>query len=202
MAEHAARFAGDVALHKAFERRAAIRPGAQRGNACRARRRRPRRRSGAACGRGVSAHTRTSLPSGPLGTGGRAMRAGRLGTLAHGLRHLRRAPDLAALRAARSPDELARLALVPAARNLGIAIGFLPAELRAEAAAALLACRVLDAYEDLLDRRPAVEAVPSATAKPSTWHWPSASMTSERCSQHCPTPVGNGSATCWSTSVA
>ena len=90
------------------------------------------------------------------------MRAGRLGTLAHGLRHLRRAPDLAALRAARSPDELARLALVPAARNLGIAIGFLPAELRAEAIAALLACRVLDAYEDLLDRPSAVEAVLAA----------------------------------------
>jgi hypothetical protein len=90
------------------------------------------------------------------------MTAGRLGTLAHGLRHLRRAPDLAALRAARSPDELARLALVPAARNLGIAIGFLPAEQRAEAIAALLACRVLDAYEDLLDRPSAVEAVLAA----------------------------------------
>ena len=31
------------------------------------------------------------------------MSGGRLGTLAHGLRYLRRAPDLAALRAARSP---------------------------------------------------------------------------------------------------
>ena len=54
------------------------------------------------------------------------MSGGRLGTMAHGLRHLRRAPDLAALRAARSQDELARLALVPAARNLGIAAGFCP----------------------------------------------------------------------------
>ena len=44
---------------------------------------------------------------------------------------------------------LARLALVPAARNLGVAISFLPADLRSEATAALLACRVLDAYEDL-----------------------------------------------------
>jgi hypothetical protein len=90
------------------------------------------------------------------------MRTGRLGTLARGLRQLRRAPDLAALRSARSPEELARLALVPAARNLGIAIGFLPAELKAEATAALLACRVLDAYEDLPDRLSAAEAVLAA----------------------------------------
>ena len=90
------------------------------------------------------------------------MSRGQLGALAHGLRHLRRAPDLAALRAAQSPDELARLALVPAARNLGIAIGFLPADLRAEATAALLACRVLDAYEDLSDRPLAGAAVLTA----------------------------------------
>ena len=82
--------------------------------------------------------------------------------LAHGLRHLRKAPDLSAMRAARSPDELARLALIPAARNLGIAIGFLPADLRAEATAALLACRVLDAYEDLGDRPLASSAVLAA----------------------------------------
>jgi hypothetical protein len=86
----------------------------------------------------------------------------RLGTLAHGLRQLRRAPDVAALRAARSPDELARLALVPAARNLGLAAGFLPADLRAEASAALLGCRVLDAYEDLTDRPLASRAVLTA----------------------------------------
>ena len=90
------------------------------------------------------------------------MSVGRLGTLAHGLRYLRRATDLAALRAARSPDELARLALIPAARNLGIAAGFLPADLRAEATAALLACRVLDAYEDLIDRPLASGAVLTA----------------------------------------
>lgn len=82
--------------------------------------------------------------------------------LAHGLRHLREAPDVLALRAARSPDELARLALIPAARNLGVAIGFLPAELRVEATAALLACRVLDAYEDLSDRPLASAAVLAA----------------------------------------
>jgi hypothetical protein len=90
------------------------------------------------------------------------MSEGRLATLAHGLRHLRRAPDLAALRAARSPDELARLALIPSARNLGIAAGFLPADIRAEATAALLACRVLDAYEDLIDRPLASGAVLTA----------------------------------------
>ena len=90
------------------------------------------------------------------------MSGGRLGTLADGLRHLRRTPDLAAMRAARSPDELARLALVPAARNLGIAAGFLPADLRTEATAALLACRVLDAYEDLSDRPLAAGAVVTA----------------------------------------
>jgi hypothetical protein len=90
------------------------------------------------------------------------MSGGRLGILADGLWHLRRTPDLAALRAARSPDELARLALMPAARNLGIAAGFLPADLRAEATAALLACRVLDAYEDLSDRPLAGGAVLTA----------------------------------------
>src|SRR5215475_11180110 len=90
------------------------------------------------------------------------MIGGQLGALARGLRDLRRAPDLNALRAARSPDELARLALVPAARNLSIAVGFLPADLRAEATAALLACRVLDAYEDLSDRPLAGAAVLTA----------------------------------------
>jgi hypothetical protein len=92
------------------------------------------------------------------------MRRARLGTLADGLRFLHREPDLAAMRAARSPDELARLALVPAARNLGIAAGFLPADLRAEATAALLACRVLDAYEDLSDRPVAAGAVMAVMA--------------------------------------
>lgn len=53
------------------------------------------------------------------------------------------------MRLVRSPDELARMALRPAARNLGIATGFLPADLRAEATAAFMACRVLDAYESL-----------------------------------------------------
>ncbi|ETW21675.1 hypothetical protein [Mycobacterium gastri] len=83
----------------------------------------------------------------------------RIGDLAYGLRQLRRAPDLTAMRAAESPDRLARLALVPAARNLGIAIGLLPAHLRDEATAALLACRVLDAYEDLMDPQLAGNAV-------------------------------------------
>jgi hypothetical protein len=87
---------------------------------------------------------------------------GALGTLAYGLRHRRRAPRLGALRAARSPDELARLALIPAARNLGVAAAFLPAGIRAEASAALLACRVLDAYEDLSDPRWASGAVLAA----------------------------------------
>lgn len=82
------------------------------------------------------------------------MSAGHLVALAHRLRQLRRAADLDALRAARSPDQLARLALVPASRNLGIAVSFLPADLRAEATAALLACRILDAYEDLIVDRP------------------------------------------------
>jgi hypothetical protein len=90
------------------------------------------------------------------------MSGGRLGTLADGLRFLRRAPDLDAMRAARSPGELARLALIPAARNLGIAAGFLPTDLRTEATAALLACRVLDAYEDLSDRPLAAGAVVTA----------------------------------------
>src|SRR6476620_8156744 len=90
------------------------------------------------------------------------MSGGRLGTLADGLWHLHSTPDLAAMRAARSPGELARLALVPAARNLGIAAGFLPADLRSEATAALLACRVLDAYKDLSARPLAASAVVTA----------------------------------------
>jgi hypothetical protein len=88
----------------------------------------------------------------------------RLSTLVYGLRHLRRAPDLAALRAARSPEELARLAIIPAARNLGISAAFLPADLRSEVTAALLACRVLDAYEDLVERQEAGTAVLAAVA--------------------------------------
>ncbi|MFE3320587.1 hypothetical protein [Nocardia sp. NPDC059195] len=90
------------------------------------------------------------------------MSTARLPLLIRGLRNLRRAPDLAALRAARSPRELAALALIPAGRNLGIAVGLLPATLRAEATAALLACRVLDAFEDLSDRAVASGAVLSA----------------------------------------
>lgn len=86
----------------------------------------------------------------------------RVGTLIRGLRTLRRAPDIAALRAAATPAELARLALIPAGRNLGISVGFLPAHQRDEATAALLACRVLDAYEDLADRDTAAEAVRAA----------------------------------------
>ncbi|WP_280344083.1 hypothetical protein [Nocardia neocaledoniensis] len=90
------------------------------------------------------------------------MRQTRIGALARGLRTLRRAPDLAALRAASSPEELARLALIPAGRNLGISVSFLPAHQRAEATAALLACRVLDAFEDLSDRAVAGTAVLTA----------------------------------------
>lgn len=83
------------------------------------------------------------------------MRTGRLGALASGLRYLHRPPDLAAMRSARSPEELARLTLVPAAHNLGVAIGFLPAAERAEATVALLAWRVLTAYDHVSDRPPA-----------------------------------------------
>ncbi|MFC9471427.1 hypothetical protein ACWF99_09765 [Nocardia sp. NPDC055002] len=90
------------------------------------------------------------------------MSTARLPLLIRGLRNLRRAPDLDALRTARSPQELAALALIPAGRNLGIAVGLLPATLRAEATAALLACRVLDAFEDLSDRTVASDAVLAA----------------------------------------
>jgi hypothetical protein len=88
----------------------------------------------------------------------------RLRTLVYGLRHLRRPADLTALRAAGSAQELARLAIVPAARNLGISAAFLPAALRAEFTAALLACRVLDAHEDLVEHRLASSAVLAAAA--------------------------------------
>ncbi|OHU21550.1 hypothetical protein BKG76_13085 [Mycobacteroides franklinii] len=90
------------------------------------------------------------------------MMGGRLGGLIHGLRKLRQPPDFESLQAAKSPNELAQVALIPAARNLGIAIGFLPTSLRVEATAALLACRVLDAYEDLTHRPTASCAVQTA----------------------------------------
>ena len=92
------------------------------------------------------------------------MSGGQLGTLVYGLRHLRRPPDLVALRAARTPEALARLAIVPAARNLGISAAFLPLDLQSEVTAALLACRVLDAYEDLVERPSASRAVLAAVA--------------------------------------
>jgi hypothetical protein len=85
------------------------------------------------------------------------MSGGRLADLVYGLRNLRREPDLAALRAAESPEELARLAIVPAARNLGISAAFMPTHPRSEVTAAVLACRVLDAY-DVLGRALRVQA--------------------------------------------
>lgn len=92
------------------------------------------------------------------------MTGNRCAALLHGIRQLRKPPDLAALRAAPTPEELARLAIIPAARNLGISAAFLPADLRAEFTAALLACRVLDAYEDLVERSAAGAAVLTAVA--------------------------------------
>ncbi|MGL4304806.1 MAG: squalene/phytoene synthase family protein [Mycobacteriaceae bacterium] len=86
----------------------------------------------------------------------------RFRVLVFGLRALRRKPDLDSLRTATSPDQLAKRALIPAARNLGIAASFLPLQLRTEATAAMLACRVLDAYEDLADRPQASTAVLTA----------------------------------------
>ncbi len=77
------------------------------------------------------------------------MKPVRLVILARGLRDLRRAVDPAALVRAGSVDELAESALIPAARNLAVAINLLPETQRAESTAAVLACRVLDAYEDL-----------------------------------------------------
>jgi len=76
-------------------------------------------------------------------------RAYRIRLLMHGLAGLRRPADLSALRDAPDPRSLALLAVVPVARNLGIAVRLLPAGMRTEATAAVLACRVLDAYEDL-----------------------------------------------------
>ncbi|MDV6260985.1 class 1 isoprenoid biosynthesis enzyme [Rhodococcoides yunnanense] len=77
------------------------------------------------------------------------MKPARLLILARGVRDLRRAVDPAALVRAGSPDELAESALIPAARNLAVAINLLPEMQRAESTATVLACRVLDAYEDL-----------------------------------------------------
>jgi hypothetical protein len=75
--------------------------------------------------------------------------ARRVVLLARARAALRSPPDLDALRRAPDPDSFARLVLVPAARNLGVAAFLLPPPMRAEATAAFLACRVLDAFEDL-----------------------------------------------------
>ncbi len=85
----------------------------------------------------------------------------RLGLVAHGLYVLRKPPALGQLSRARGGVGLARRAIVPAGRNIGIAICLLPGALRHEARAAFLACRVLDAFEDLgsptSERRKALE---------------------------------------------
>jgi hypothetical protein len=73
----------------------------------------------------------------------------RIVRLVRAIRALRRPPDLSALRSAPDPASFARAALVPAARNLGVAICLLPPAMCDEATVAFLACRVLDAFEDL-----------------------------------------------------
>src|SRR6478735_5225684 len=124
-----------MALRAVFKRRAAGRPGAQRRHPGGPRGRRPCRRHGPPGGGRVPSLPRAGAAARTLAARGVPMSGGRLDTLAHGLWHLHRTPDLAALRSARSPDELARLALIPAARNLGIAAAFLPADLRTGATA-------------------------------------------------------------------
>ncbi|MBY4211752.1 hypothetical protein HQO42_10600 [Rhodococcus fascians] len=91
------------------------------------------------------------------------MRPARVLLLVRGLRDLRRAADATALARADSPEQLAEVALIPAARNLAVAISLLPKAQRDESTAAVLACRVLDAYEDLNpDRASAGRSVLSA----------------------------------------
>lgn len=90
------------------------------------------------------------------------MNGGLLGILAYRLRYLHRAPGVAAMRAARSPEQLARVVLLATARNLSAAAAFLPAAPRAEATAALLACRTLQAYEHVSDRPLAARALLTA----------------------------------------
>ena len=74
---------------------------------------------------------------------------GRGWLLARAMVTLRRRTDPAALLRANGPRALARAALLPAGRNLAVAIALLPYGLRHEATAAFLCCRALDAFEDL-----------------------------------------------------
>ena len=90
------------------------------------------------------------------------MSTARLPLLIRGLRNLRRAPDLDALLAPRSPRELAALALIPRAATWASPSVCCPRPCADEATAALLACRVLDAFEDLSDRAVASGAVLAA----------------------------------------
>lgn len=92
------------------------------------------------------------------------MSRSRIVRVGRALRELRRPADLSSMRAAGTPHELGDLSLIPAGRNLGVAIRMLPLRFHAEATAALLACRVLDAYEDLAERDVAPEAVRAAAA--------------------------------------
>lgn len=79
------------------------------------------------------------------------MTVGRFGIMADRVSFQHRTPDAAAMRAARSPDDLARLVLAASTPHFGVAVALLPAGLRSEAIAALLAYRVLGAYERLSD---------------------------------------------------
>ncbi|MBB5874266.1 hypothetical protein F4553_007700 [Allocatelliglobosispora scoriae] len=79
----------------------------------------------------------------------------RLGLVLRGIASLRSPPDLAGVLAAPDPVAMGRRALVPMARHLGVATCLLPAAMREEATAAFLACRVLDAFEDLGEDRAA-----------------------------------------------
>lgn len=56
------------------------------------------------------------------------------------------------------------MAIIPAARNLGISAAFMPRNVQPEVTAAVLACRVLDAHEDLAERSSASSAVLAAVA--------------------------------------
>jgi hypothetical protein len=62
---------------------------------------------------------------------------------------LRRAAPLQYLASIGHPRRLIRAAIVPAGRHFALAIAFLPRDRRREATIAFLACKALDAFEDL-----------------------------------------------------
>jgi len=78
---------------------------------------------------------------------------------------LRRAPRLRYLASIGHPARFVRAVVVPAGRHLALALAFLPRDRRLEARISFLACKALDAFEDLSPDRAAARAGISAAMR-------------------------------------